>query len=710
MKIASIKITLFIFFSFTYSQNQSNMYFSGEMNSWGASSMTMNDLGIDTWQVTIQSDGDDGSSEFKLRNSNANYDQNWSRGDAITLGSKTTFYNPNGGNSRFSETNGKYYTFIIKDVANSSNSEGYIFEFSQTPVSISSVSSSGNALSSTVKAITIGLSGTPDNNERVYVRYTTDNWSSSAIIEGDPSSNSININIPGQSAGTTVKYYVFTSIAGISNADADLAAISFANNSGNNYSYYVESGVGAISGNSGFRMLSSPVSGQILGNLLTNLWTQGMTGADNPNGTSNVWILDVAGQSWTALSDISSSGTSLSAGQGFLIYVFEDTDFDGTGDLPINISVSGTENSSNATYGSIGDGDWGIAGNPYLSTIDWDLISKTNIASTVYVWDDGTSAYKSWNGSAGGLTDGLIAPYQGFWVQASGGTGSITISTSNKATASGTLYRAFDAQESGSVVFDVSSSDFSDQTFMSFQSEGEVGLDNADGYKLLPLSPTNRVVAISYVSDTGLDINNLPYDYEENIQIPLDIMQLQLDGTDFITQEEEITLSWDISNLPEHISLTLIDQITNIETDMGLLSSMSFNAEPKGSFSTNYNGPIGTYPIVGEPRFSLVVSYNSLGSGENIKILPSELVLHSAYPNPFNPSTTISFDLPKTGQVSLAIYDVKGALVEQLLKESKIAGYYHYRWTPNKKLASGLYFFELRTINKTRHQKITYIK
>ena len=59
--------------------------------------MTMNDLGIDTWQVTIQSDGDDGSSEFKLRNSNSNYDQNWSRGDAITIGSKTTFYNPNGG-------------------------------------------------------------------------------------------------------------------------------------------------------------------------------------------------------------------------------------------------------------------------------------------------------------------------------------------------------------------------------------------------------------------------------------------------------------------------------------------------------------------------------------------------------------------------------------------------------------------------------------
>ena len=82
---------------------------------------------------------------------------------------------------------------------------------------------------------------------------------------------------------------------------------------------------------------------------------------------------------------------------------------------------------------------------------------------------------------------------------------------------------------------------------------------------------------------------------------------------------------------------------------MDLLSSITFTTEPKGSFSTNYIGPVGTYPIVGEPRFSLVVSYDALTSGGNIKVLPAEFVLHAAYPNPFNPSTTISFDLFETG-------------------------------------------------------------
>ena len=140
-----------------------------------------------------------------------------------------------------------------------------------------------------------------------------------------------------------------------------------------------------ITGDAGFRMLSSPVSGQVLGNLLTNAWTQGMTGADITSDNTNVWTFNVSGQSWTALSDISGSGTSVAAGQGFLSYIFADNNNDGTADLPITLSVSGSENSGSATYpasGSIAADAWGLAGNPYYSTIDWDDVTKTNVTST----------------------------------------------------------------------------------------------------------------------------------------------------------------------------------------------------------------------------------------------------------------------------------------------------------------------------------------
>ena len=103
--------------------------------------------------------------------------------------------------------------------------------------------------------------------------------------------------------------------------------------------------------------------------------------------------------------------------------------------------------------------------------------SKPILHSTVYVWDDATSAYKSWNGSAGGLTRWInCIPLSGILGSSNGGTGSITISTSHKATSAGTLYRVSDIQESGSVTFNVNSTDFSDQTFISFQSTGEAFL------------------------------------------------------------------------------------------------------------------------------------------------------------------------------------------------------------------------------------------
>ena len=89
------------------------------------------------------------------------------------------------------------------------------------------------------------------------------------------------------------------------------------------------------------------------------------------------------------------------------------------------------------------------------------------------------------------------------------------------------------------------------------------------------------MVAISYADDIGLDINNLPYDHEENIIIPFDIMKLQLDEDAYVTHEEEVTLSWDVSNLPDHISLKLIDQLANIETDMDLVSSLLSPHNPR---------------------------------------------------------------------------------------------------------------------------------
>ena len=74
-------------------------------------------------------------------------------------------------------------------------------------------------------------------------------------------------------------------------------------------------------------MMSSPTSGQIFSDLLNELWMQGMAGGDVTDGAANLWLLDLAGQSWNSVTNISTQ--SLLAGQGFLVYVHGDIDFDG---------------------------------------------------------------------------------------------------------------------------------------------------------------------------------------------------------------------------------------------------------------------------------------------------------------------------------------------------------------------------------------------
>lgn len=74
--------------------------------------------------------------------------------------------------------------------------------------------------------------------------------------------------------------------------------------------------------------------------------------------------------------------------------------------------------------------------------------------------------------------------------------------------------------------------------------------------------------------------------------------------------------------------------------------------------------------------------------------LPMRVDIHPNYPNPFNPSTTIPFDLPRAGKVSLVVYDVSGREVATLIDRWEPAGGHATRWNAGG-LASGLYLARL---------------
>jgi len=84
-------------------------------------------------------------------------------------------------------------------------------------------------------------------------------------------------------------------------------------------------------------------------------------------------------------------------------------------------------------------------------------------------------------------------------------------------------------------------------------------------------------------------------------------------------------------------------------------------------------------------------------------------VLMNCYPNPFNPSTAISFDLPEYGDVSLSIYDLQGKKIATLVEMPMSKGSYQVNWNASA-YASGVYIAKLTVGSDRVIQKLTLLK
>jgi len=89
--------------------------------------------------------------------------------------------------------------------------------------------------------------------------------------------------------------------------------------------------------------------------------------------------------------------------------------------------------------------------------------------------------------------------------------------------------------------------------------------------------------------------------------------------------------------------------------------------------------------------------------------MPVEYVLDQNYPNPFNPVTSISYAVPRTGRVSLKVYDLLGREVATLVQEVQQCGRYTFRFH-GENLSSGLYLYRLTSERGTLVRKMLLMK
>jgi hypothetical protein len=89
--------------------------------------------------------------------------------------------------------------------------------------------------------------------------------------------------------------------------------------------------------------------------------------------------------------------------------------------------------------------------------------------------------------------------------------------------------------------------------------------------------------------------------------------------------------------------------------------------------------------------------------------VPKEYLLHQNFPNPFNPSTNISFSIPTRSFVSLKVFDLIGREVATVVSEEMSAGSHIKQWNA-KNYPSGIYFYRLQAGSFTETKKLLLLK
>lgn len=474
-----------------------------------------------------------------------------------------------------------------------------------------------------------------------------------------------------------------------------------------------------FTGSAGYRLLSSPVEVS-LQNFLAPVWTQGATaGADTDAGNPNVFTWNNSATNddaanWSGVTDLTAN---LSAGNGVLVYVFQDDVYETPGSFPKTLSVSGTVNTLPVTPAmNANSGGLTLVGNPIASIISWTALSRTDLSNTVYAWDPNTTlgdggtdannpsagSWKTYNTSIGDLTDGRIHPFQAFFVQTSGNSPVLSIAQGAESTG-GSFYGKETAPYAVRLQLDGEATSAS--KWLSFTGDAEVGLDNSDALQFQPLSLEYSLLASKLTDGTLLDINNLPVDLQETVRFPL-IVESTQSGTHTLRVTE--------LNLPTGYEVSILDNVTSLEHPLTPDFELSFEL---GTVAKNVptpqnviaSGNLVAKAVEGDDRFELIVSPGTTLSNGILSELPAELALGQNYPNPFNPTTRIAFELPSSQFVKLSVFNMLGQEVSTLLQSEMNAGSHFVNFDASQ-LSSGVYVYRLEAGGQVITRKMTLVK
>jgi len=225
-------------------------------------------------------------------------------------------------------------------------------------------------------------------------------------------------------------------------------------------------------------------------------------------------------------------------------------------------------------------------------------------------------------------------------------------------------------------------------------------------------APTGHVTSTSSFG-TSLDYFTLGSTTTDN-SLPVELASFEANGN-----FSDVTLNWATSSEIENLGFNILRSTTE-ESNWIQVNDAMISGQGNSSEETSYQF-VDAKVVAGETYSYRLESVSLNGVVEvekTVEVLvpvPAEFALLNNYPNPFNPTTNLKFQLPEISEVSVDIYDITGKLVKKLVhNQTYQAGEFVVQWDATdefqSRVSSGMYLYHFRAGKFSKVSKMVLLK
>ena len=180
------------------------------------------------------------------------------------------------------------------------------------------------------------------------------------------------------------------------------------------------------------------------------------------------------------------------------------------------------------------------------------------------------------------------------------------------------------------------------------------------------------------------------------------------------TVSYELVLTGDLEQLPARTIYSGATSVSWMYYEISNAISGAGTSMFTGTWTIEASDPLDSTTSAANGPFNLTIDASAILSADGQGLIPEEYALHGNYPNPFNPATTIRYDLPEAANVTLTVYDLLGREVVRLVDGRMEAGFQQVIWdgrtASGREVPSGIYIARMITPRYHKSMKMVLLK